>query len=1007
MNLLKNKKIKKALEHTSSPVRWIWPKLSEAMIGILALMIVVFCLLTFNTSIAHYTSRLFSSNKYISLVDGFLNPFRNRHILLKSGLPIYDIKIKRQQYAIIESVAKKARKQGWMSDDLKVWANAQFIHNGEKYNVKIRIRGDLPAHWKGPKKSWRIKFGKQKIDDNGEIRKEPIYFQGKRQINLIIPIDRDYVLAYFINSLMREKDLVVPRDKFAILRINGTIQGLYYEVEHFDKPLLAANRKPETTVFGQSDRTMHFEQYTKLGTPAAKNIRYDIGAMRRLVDREGELAMQAMNVLLNHSQNPTPENFRRVRAVLDWEKYLRFRVITTLCNTNHVKFGSDNLRLYYDSSRGLLEPVPWDVHLTKIPKEPGTIDFWNQHGTDEIQKATLLDPELRLQRNKILWEMVGDGGDSLIAKYTAIHNRIRPLAWADVLNTPIQGHKMDIIKSNLEYNVHRIYKVLNNSSSNFTYRLESNDRAALEIFVNNFSGIQLQKIELTDSLLFEGKYSLYEDSNLNGTLDANDPLIAKTTAKEWNLLFDVDEKIFPDIKYDGDEINGRYWEYYDTIGKRSRFFLVGKLAPPKRHPLLWSAPDIKVSSENLVTDYKIPSAFISQTEPLPNNYMGITAFDHSDPFDLDAIDYSQAEFLKIHPEFIASREYTGAVELRGKVTISGTVIVPKSVQLILRPGTDLTMKPAANVLCYGGLTSVGTEANPIKVHGDESGDPFGVIAVVRSPNKVVMKYTELSDGGQAQINGILFTGGFAVHEGDLELENCKFINMQSEDGVNLKNGHIVMKDCLFLNSASDGIDIDFGTGEVVRCKFINTMGDGLDLSGSEITISECWFEKINDKGISVGENSHPIIVNNFFRECNIGFSTKDLSFAKVAYCTFVDNRLVIEAKRKKPMFGAGSGQIVNSVFSGNTNLLEEDYFSRNHVSVEHSLVDQIVDWPTCKTTDIQFVDPANDNYLIEPLSVMGNGFYLAEPDWFKSSNYNQTIQHPGIFTVYENKYAKR
>jgi hypothetical protein len=124
-----------------------------------------------------------------------------------------------------------------------------------------------------PKKSWRIKFGRLPIDYNGQTTEEQIYFQGKRQINLIIPSDREYVLAPFVNQLLSEAGLTVPRDQFAILRINGVLQGLYYEVEHLDKPLFAAQERPETAVVSQSERALHFEQYAKYGTPIASDAK--------------------------------------------------------------------------------------------------------------------------------------------------------------------------------------------------------------------------------------------------------------------------------------------------------------------------------------------------------------------------------------------------------------------------------------------------------------------------------------------------------------------------------------------------------------------------------------------------------------------------------------------------------------------------------------------------------------------------------------------------------------
>ena len=93
---------------------------------------------------------------------------------------------------------------------------------------------------------------------------------------------------------MREAGLLVPQDQFVVLRLNGVVQGLYYEVEQFDKPLMAAQERPETTILGQNDRAMHFEQYTKYGTPIASDARYDVGTVRLQVEEEGELAMQAV-----------------------------------------------------------------------------------------------------------------------------------------------------------------------------------------------------------------------------------------------------------------------------------------------------------------------------------------------------------------------------------------------------------------------------------------------------------------------------------------------------------------------------------------------------------------------------------------------------------------------------------------------------------------------------------------------------------------------------------------
>ena len=1002
MSLFKKKQVSETLNKASSPFQWIWTRWQEAIIGMFSLIVVLFCIFTYFPDVGNKASTLISGNKYVALIDGFFNPFRNRNALMESGLPVYDLKIKRSNYAKIESVARDAVAKGWMNDELKVWVDATFFHEGQKYNVDVRLRGDLPNHWKNPKKSWRIKFGKQKLVHNGEQFRDRVYFEGKRQINLIIAQDREYILAHFVNSLMADCGLAAPRDKFAVLRINGVLQGLYYEVEHMDKPMLAANKRPETTIFGQNDRVMHFDKYTKLGIPTSADARFDIGSMRRQVERQGTLAMRSMQVLIDHSLDPTRENFDRVREVLNWRKYLYFRNITTLFNTNHVRFGSDNLRLYFDPSRGLLEPIPWDVHVIKIPPEPGTIDFWNSHGPDDIQVATLTDPMLRLERNKMLWEWVSDSGKGLMKRYDKLYHKMRPFFWQDVLSTPNQAHKMDEVRKKVKYNLTRVHRVLNHSGTNLTYRQEASDRVTMEFAVINFSGIKLQGIQLSDTTFqLEGDYQVFEDTNDNKQLDDEDKLLQTVSSENGAVNIPFDKLLLPGVKYNNDIIHGTFWNFFETESSKYRMFLVGSLAEKYKDPLYWTPPIISVKAENAVTGKTVPSMMISQTEPTPPDCIGITAFDTFAPFDLDAISMTREEFLSRHPVFKPSTEREGAVELSGNVKITENVIIPRYVPLVIKPGTDITVSPRTSILSYGGLYAIGTEQDTIKIHGDDSGVPWGVLAVLRpTDKKVIVKYTRFSDAYQAHINGTLFTGGFAVHDGDLELKNSQFIDMASEDGLNLKYGHIDMADCLFFNCTADNVDLDFCTGTVANTTFRQSgfNGDGLDVSGTKVLVIGCLFENLSDKGISVGENSHPTIVNCVMRGNSIGISCKDLSQPNIANSTFIDNKLAIEAKRKKPFFGGAGGLFVNCVFSGNEELVTEDYFSAGQVKIKSSLADVAAEWLAQPPARIQFVDSRAAKFQLLGQPAGSNSLELKFPEWFPEAVNKALIKGPGVFS---------
>ncbi len=1026
-----------ALDRASKPFRRVWPRLPEALVGMLALLVVIFAGLTYSTDLADRASRLITGSRYLAFVDGMVNPFRSQHLLMQSGLPVYDLRITSESLLRLDQAAAEAVQTGILTEEMQDWVPGTFITEGKRYRVDVRLRGDLPNHWSGPKRSYRIKFDDELVENadgtvekieqpfHGHTEAEPekhVELMAKNQINLIIPNDRDYAVAPLVSNLMQEAGLIVPRWQFVVLRINGRLQGLYYEVEHFDKPLMAAYDRPETAIVGQNGRAQHFEQYTKLGTGTASDAKFDLASARLAVDPAAGLGLPLLQVLDAHELDPTPANFRRARAALDWDKYIHFRALTTLLNTNHVRFGSDNLKLFHDPSRGLLEPVPWDVHMVRMPAEPGTIDYWNTHGPDELQRSTLLDPELRLERNKILWEWVGDGGASLMARYDKVHNRIRPFIWADVLTTPGHGYKMDVMRGDLKYNIQRTHKVLGLSSANLVYRQLAADRAGIDFATLNFSGVDLGAIALYDTtrpadpaatlaatesptmtMKFKGMYRLVEDLDEDGVVGPDDREVARTVARDGMVRFELGEQVLPEVEFKRDLIEERTWEFADTLAGRRHYLVLGNFDTPEHDPLARPFPRIEVEAANAVSGAPMVAAAVDG-DPAPpvDGTVGVLAYDASDPFDLDAITASRADFLRRHAQFAPSQESPNGVELAGQVVITDTVIVPQGVPLVIQPGTDITLAPEVNFLNYGGLTAIGRPDARIRIHGDAGGKPWDTFASVRPPAPVVLQHVDLRDGGQGHINGMLFTGGLAVHNGDLTLDDVRVTDMASEDGINIKNGRLEMTGSLLARTASDAIDIDFGRGFIRDSHFMDISGDGIDFSGTtDFVVSGTRVDGTGDKCFSVGEASAPTIVNNLMKGCVRGLSTKDRSNPRVAYNTFIGNQIAIEAKRKKPMFGGAGGTFVNNVFAENGTLVDEDYFSKGQVKVSHALSDDPAGaCPTCRVVEtVSFRDAAAGDYRLAPEVLVDTGFTLEHPDWADAVGPGAELGQPGIFSV--------
>ena len=81
----------------------------------------------------------------------------------------------------------------------------------------------------------------------------------------------------------------------------------------------------------------------------------------------------------------------------------------------------------------------------------------------------------------------------------------------------------------------------------------------------------------------------------------------------------------------------------------------------------------------------------------------------------------------------------------------------------------------------------------------------------------------------------------------------------------MKEGHGIIENTIFFNSYGDAIDYDRSGGYIKGCYFNNITNDAIDISVSNITIFENEIDGAGDKGLSVGEMSYPLIINNLIK----------------------------------------------------------------------------------------------------------------------------------------------
>ena len=135
--------------------------------------------------------------------------------------------------------------------------------------------------------------------------------------------------------------------------------------------------------------------------------------------------------------------------------------------------------------------------------------------------------------------------------------------------------------------------------------------------------------------------------------------------------------------------------------------------------------------------------------------------------------------------------------------------------------------------------------------------------------------------------------------------------MAADDAFNSKYGSPSISSCTFSNNL-DAIDVDMGGGRIENCVFVNNRDDCIDLSSAWTLILGNRIHSFGDKGISVGEKSHPTIFNNLITDATMGIAVKDLSTALILNNTIATNATAIALYEKKPSFGPATASLINN-----------------------------------------------------------------------------------------------
>jgi spore coat protein CotH len=331
------------------------------------------------------------------------------------ALPDYHIRIKDKALGRLLAHRERIRDLDFLTAGDRLWVPATFVHGGEPYGIRLRLRGDLPVHWRGSKQSYRVKF-RQRL------------FQGRKEIDLIVPWDKHYAVEWLQTRVAEDLGLLFFPGRFVNVTINGEDAGLYYESEHPTREYLERHGRTAASIFtfganwtlyfGKAYHHIAFELPGSATSPPVESIG-QILQRATYDDGDPEVARKQLAYLLELyellTEGSVEEVADRAGYYLDLEKFAHFVALQDLFGTTHGMALNDNTRLYLDPTSGKFEFIPWDTALRSLAERARE---------QKVSVAELLMPEdpvfrklfqaipgLYAYRNDVLRGLVARGED--------------------------------------------------------------------------------------------------------------------------------------------------------------------------------------------------------------------------------------------------------------------------------------------------------------------------------------------------------------------------------------------------------------------------------------------------------------------------------------------------------------------------------------------------------------------------------------------------------------------
>lgn len=743
-----------------------------------------------------------------------------------------------------------ALSQGVITKKEKKWFNC-FVGKEGELRAKIRLKGDWTDHLEGEKWSFRIKM-------------KDGHFLNRKQFSIQSPKTRNFLKEWLFHQILEEEEILTTQYEFTEVTINGVYKGIYACEEHFKKQLLEFQERREGPILKLDESAFWELQQVEKQTNTNIDFLYPFfenseilpfGKKKTYADSNlRSLFYEARDKLYRYKEGTA--NISEVFDVNLWAKYY------ALCDLFKAYHGLNwhNQRYYFNPITRLIEPVVFDAF------------------SEDEEFVLVTKPFLGDNRRSLATSYFGQLHFIFQAFNDAEFKQLYHQYLRDYLNQDWY-ERLKKYEQKWQYLEQRLQQ----DHADYEFKLDE--------FLKN-------KTVLSDSL------TLYDVANSEKFVycpyqkwwkeHPDDPFVSSTHV-DTVLIKEMGLKVYTEaIRKDELElrVTNQHLKPVQITGyrrgKQGKVQLLPKSVELQGYDNAKPRESIRIVVPSGVTHLVYMCKEQSVTQKISR---------YAYPFHSNR----KSESSRLKTNTGNHRFKKGLTEVREPL------IFDRNSQVVFEPGSTLILTGNASLVFEGTVQFEGTEYEPVIL----SARGMNNYVLFLKTNKVVLQHVKF-EGFKSEKSGV--SGAISAYQTSILLENCSFEKILYEDALNLVNCDFEIKNCRFLNTLSDAVDIDFGTG-TMEGLFISEVGnDGIDLSGAEVNIRDVSIAHIGDKGISIGEKAKVQIEQVTLTEANEGIVVKDQSSASIVNSKIVNTAIGIHLFVKKDYYNPPAAFISGNVF---------------------------------------------------------------------------------------------